>query len=303
MPVDANGRKPKWLKVRLPSGEGYVRLKNRVRALGLHTVCEESNCPNVADCWARATCTIMILGETCTRGCAFCAVKTGRPEKPDPDEPERVATAVSRSGWKYVVLTSVTRDDLGDGGASVFAECIRRIRKASPGIRVEVLIPDFGGAWEPLRTVLEAGPDVLGHNLETVRRLTPEVRSRSDYDRSLEVLRRAKAAKAGQRTKSGIQLGHGETEEEVIRVFEDLAGVGCDILTIGQYLKPTGRPRHRDVMRYVPPEEFERLAELAEAKGIRHVFSGPLVRSSFRAEEIFPDSRVTSGLTRESERA
>lgn len=280
-------RKPSWLKVRLPQGRKYVDLKRRVRGLKLNTVCEEALCPNVSECWGRGTCTIMILGDICTRACSFCAVTSGRPEGLDRAEPERVARAVAESGWRYVVLTSVNRDDLEDGGASIFAECIRRIRRHSPGTRVEVLTPDFEGKERDLRTVLEAEPDVFAHNIEVVRRLQKIVRSKSTYECSMHVLKQAKEIRPAQIVKSGLQLGHGETEDEVLECFDDLSAVGLDVLTIGQYLQPTGGGRHREVRRYVPPEEFARLGREARARGIRHVFSGPLVRSSYKAEQVF----------------
>lgn len=280
-------RKPSWLKVRLPSGQKYFALRSRVRDLNLNTVCEESLCPNIAECWGRGTCTIMILGDTCTRACGFCAVKAGKPSGLDLQEPRRVARAVAESGWSYVVVTSVARDDLADGGASIFAETIRRIRAESPGTRVEVLIPDFEAREASLRAVVEAHPDVLAHNVEVVRRLQKIVRSRSSYETSLAVLRLAKEFEPSQITKTGLQVGHGETEKEILELFDDLATIRVDVLTIGQYLKPTASPRHRDVERFVPPEEFERLAEEARRRGIPFVFAGPLVRSSYKAEQVF----------------
>lgn len=279
--------KPPWLKVRLAQGAEYARLKRRVRALRLNTVCEESLCPNVSECWGRGTCTIMILGNVCTRACSFCAVRSGRPTGLDTGEPERVARAVAESGWSYVVITSVNRDDLADGGASIFAETIRKIRAYSAGTKVEVLTPDFQGNDAALETVLSARPDVFAHNIEVVKRLQRTVRSRSSYECSIGVLRRAKELRPGQITKTGLQLGHGETEEEVLECFDDLARVGVDVLTIGQYLQPTAKGRHRRVRRYLPPKEFDRLGEEARRRGIRHVVSGPLVRSSYRAEQVF----------------
>jgi len=280
-------RKPPWLKVRLPHGEEYFRLIRRVRDLKLNTVCEESNCPNLSECWGRGTCTIMILGNLCTRACGFCAVKAGRPTELDLQEPERVAKAVAESGWSYVVLTSVARDDLADGGSAIFAECIRRIRESARGTRIEVLIPDFQGSEGSLLKVLNARPDVFAHNIEVVRRLQDSVRSKATYECSMGVLRHAKELMPAQLTKTGLQVGHGETDDEILELFDELAAIRVDVLTIGQYLKPTSSIRHREVKRYLPPEGFERLAGEARSRGIPHVFAGPLVRSSYKAEQVF----------------
>jgi lipoic acid synthetase len=288
-------RKPPWLKVRLPSGEKYFALRARVRQLRLNTVCEESLCPNIAECWGRGTCTIMILGDTCTRACGFCAVKAGRPSGTDLLEPARVAKAVAESGWSYVVVTSVARDDLADGGASIFAETIRRIRTEAPGTRIEVLIPDFQASESSLRSVIEARPDVLAHNIEVVRRLQRSVRSRSSYETSLGVLRLTKLLEPSQLTKTSLQVGHGENEAEILELFEDLAAIRVDVLTIGQYLKPSDSARHREVERYATPEDFERLADEARRRGIPFVFAGPLVRSSYKAEQVFAGTAGADG--------
>ncbi|MGI8927469.1 MAG: lipoyl synthase [Tepidiformaceae bacterium] len=275
--------KPPWLKVRLPAGENFARLRDLMRGQQLHTVCEEARCPNIGDCWNRGTATFMILGDTCTRSCGFCAVKTGRPETLDRGEPARVALAVARMGLTHAVITSVNRDELEDGGAAIFAETIRRIRQLSPGTTIEVLIPDFKGNWDALATVLAARPEILNHNTESVPRLYHQVRPQAIYERSLELLRRAKALAPDGLTKSGLMVGLGETREELLPVFADLAASGVDILTIGQYLRPS--PAHLPVARFWHPDEFAELKERALALGFRHVEAGPLVRSSYHAEE------------------
>lgn len=275
--------RPPWLKVRFPAGGNYARLQGLMREQGLHTVCEEARCPNIGDCWSRGTATFMILGDTCTRSCGFCAVKTGRPGTIDPGEPRRVALAIQRMELRHAVITSVNRDELPDGGAGVFAETIRWTRKLSPGTTIEVLIPDFKGDPDALRIVLDAQPEILNHNTETVPRLYSTVRPQARYERSLEVLRRARELDPGTLTKSGLMVGLGETREELVTVFEDLRAVDVDILTVGQYLQPT--PAHLPVVRYWTPEEFASLKESALALGFRHVESGPLVRSSYHAEE------------------
>ncbi len=277
----ARSRLPSWFKARPDPGPGYLAMKRLVRGLGLHTVCEEARCPNIWECWNSGTATVMILGRVCTRRCGFCAVATGRPTGLDLDEPRRVAQAVKTLGLRHVVITSVNRDDLADGGAGVFAETIRETRAAVPGCVVEVLIPDFQGSAAALDTVLSARPDILNHNLETVPRLYPRVRPQAKYPRSLGVLARARAA--GLTTKTGIMAGLGETPDEVRRVMSDLVETGCDILTIGQYLQPT--ITHLPVERYYRPEEFAALREAGEASGIPRVFAGPLVRSSYHAAE------------------
>ena len=276
-------RKPAWLKVKLPTGEGYATTLRVAREQRLHTVCEDALCPNIAECWGRKTATFMILGDVCTRSCGFCAVKTGRPTELDLDEPRRTAQAVATLGIKHAVITSVNRDELEDGGAAIFAETIRRIREASPGTRVEVLTPDFLGKAEALRTVWDARPDVFAHNIECVPRLQRKVRSAANFERSIAVLEGAKAA--GLLSKTGIQVGHGESWEELLGVMDDLARIRLDVFTIGQYLQP-GR-EYLPVRRYYTPEEFVRLREEARSRGIPHVMSGPLVRSSYRAEEPF----------------
>lgn len=274
-------RRPEWLKVRVPGGDEYARIKHLIGDRRLHTVCEEARCPNMGECWNAGTATFMILGDVCTRSCGFCAVKTGRPEGLDLEEPHRVAEAIRIMGVRHAVITSVNRDELPDGGAAIFAETIRQARVVNPDVTVEVLIPDFRGVAWALALVIDAAPDILNHNTETVPRLYPRVRPQAKYDRSLEVIRRAKAA--GMTTKSGLMLGLGERTEEVERVMEDLRAAGCDILTLGQYLQPTRE--HLAVERFVHPDEFRALKEYGRALGFRHVESGPLVRSSYHAHE------------------
>ncbi|MDL2334657.1 MAG: lipoyl synthase [Chloroflexota bacterium] len=287
-------RHPDWIKARMPSGENYQDLKKILRGLTLNTVCEEARCPNIGECWDQRTATIMILGDVCTRACGFCAVKTGRPTWNDEDEPARVAEAVAQMHLEHVVVTSVARDDLPDGGAHIFAETIRQLRHAVPSMGVEVLIPDFNGSDAPLRTVMEAQPDILNHNLETVERLQKPVRKRARYGRSLEVLARAKemaleiAGKPGTvNTKSSLMVGLGETREELHQAFVDLRGVDCDILTIGQYLRPS--EQHLPLERYYEPSEFQEMRTEALALGFKHVESGPLVRSSYHARDQVPE--------------
>ncbi|MGZ6328281.1 MAG: lipoyl synthase [Candidatus Limnocylindrales bacterium] len=288
-------RHPEWIRARLPAGENYHQLKGLMRSLTLNTVCEEARCPNIGECWEQRTATIMILGDTCTRACGFCAVKTGRPEWNDEDEPRRVAEALGRLGLEHVVITSVARDDLADGGAHIFAETIRALRAACPGMGVEVLIPDFNGAEPPLRTVMAAAPDILNHNLETVERLQKPVRRRARYGRSLEVLARAKTlsreltgADDRVHTKSSLMVGLGETREELSQAFRDLRAVDCDVLTVGQYLQPSSQ--HLPVMRYVHPDEFADFRAEGLALGFKHVESGPLVRSSYHARDQVPEA-------------
>jgi lipoic acid synthetase len=292
-------RHPDWIKARIPSGETYQDVRRLLHGLSLHTVCEEAHCPNVGECWDMRTATIMILGDTCTRACGFCAVKTGKPTVHDLDEPRRVAEAIRGLGLDHVVVTSVARDDLADGGASVFADTITRLRAACPGMGVEVLIPDFNGDEAPLRTVMAAGPDILNHNVETVARLQKPVRKRARYDRSLGVLERAKryalelggeAGLAAVHTKSSIMVGLGETRPELHQAFIDLRAVDCDILTLGQYLRPT--QEHLPVERYYHPDEFAEMREEALALGFKHVESGPLVRSSYHARDQVPDAEA-----------
>jgi lipoic acid synthetase len=283
MATATRAARPPWLKVRFPAGENYGRLQELMRGQVLHTVCEEARCPNIGDCWNRGTATFMILGDTCTRSCGFCAVKTGRPGTVDHGEPARVALAVQRMGLRHAVITSVNRDELPDGGAGIFAETIRWVRKLSPGTTIEVLIPDFKGDWDALATVTAARPEILNHNTESVPRLYHRVRPQAVYSRSLELLERAKSLDPGSYTKSGLMVGLGETFDEMRDVLRDLAARRVDILTVGQYLQPT--PAHLPVVRYWHPDEFVALKEQALAMGFRHVEAGPLVRSSYHAEE------------------
>jgi lipoyl synthase len=275
--------KPEWLKARAPVGENFHQLKKLARGLGLHTVCESAQCPNIGECWNHGTATFMLLGDICTRRCGFCAVPKGKPQAIDYEEPARVAEAVATLGIKHAVVTSVNRDDDNVGGAKIFAETIRQIRLLAPGCRVEVLIPDFQGLEEPLRIVLDAEPDVLNHNTETVPRLYRAVRSGARYLRTLDLLENAKKFSPGMVTKSGVMVGLGESAEELIEVFTDLAGRGVDILTVGQYLRPSRD--HLPIARFYTPDEFRMLKEEALARGFRHVESGPLVRSSYHAHE------------------
>jgi len=275
-------RRPPWLRVRAPTGDTYRWLKRLMRAKELHTICEEAHCPNIGECWGHRTATFLILGDTCTRNCRFCNVQTGRPAPPDPNEPERVAQAARAMDLRHAVVTSVDRDDLPDGGASVFAAVIRRIRALQPGCTVEVLIPDFRGQIEPLRTVMDARPDILNHNVETVSRLFRAVQPQCRYEWSLAVLRNAKALWPEAITKSGLMVGLGETTDEVLDVMRDLRELDVDILTIGQYLQPTGQ--HAPISRYYTPEEFETFRERGYEMGFRWVESDALVRSSYNAE-------------------
>jgi lipoic acid synthetase len=277
----AGARKPPWLKVRLPSGSAYSELKDLMRGLSLHTVCEEAMCPNIGECWEEREATFLILGAKCTRRCGFCDVATARPDAVDEDEPDRIAGAVKAMGLRYVVLTGVARDDLEDGGARIWAAAIRAVRRTVPGCGVEVLPTDFKGGERDLATVIEAEPDVFAHNLETVRRLHARIRPAFGYDRSLEVLRTAKRLRSHQLTKSNLILGMGERPTEVAEALHDLADAGCDIVTIGQYLQPT--QFHLPVDRWVRPEEFAEHRRVGESLGIAHVEAGPLVRSSYHA--------------------
>jgi lipoyl synthase len=275
--------KPEWLKVRAPGSENYLRLKGLMKELKLNTVCEDARCPNIGECWHHGTATFMILGDVCTRACAYCAVAHGRPNELDTAEPQRVAEAIARMGLQYAVVTSVDRDDLADGGAFIFAETIRLTRERVPSCRIEVLIPDFQGLESSLRTVLDAGPDVLNHNTETVPRLYRMARSGGRYSRTLELLDRSRQYKPAIATKTGLMVGLGEEFDEVVAVFDDLRRVGVSILTIGQYLRPT--PSHAPMARYYHPDEFVALKRIALARGFVHVESGPLVRSSYHAHE------------------
>ncbi|MFL2664286.1 MAG: lipoyl synthase [Crocinitomicaceae bacterium] len=273
--------KPKWLRVKLPTGESYREVRRLVDKHKLHTICESGSCPNMGECWGEGTATFMILGNICTRSCGFCAVKTGRPLAVDLMEPKRVSESVKLMKVKHAVLTSVDRDDLIDGGADIWVDTVTAIRRESPSTTLETLIPDFAGKWDNLQKIIDVAPEIVSHNLETVRRLTKEVRIQAKYDRSLEVLFRLK--KGGMKTKSGVMLGLGETEEEVIETMEDLRSVNVDILTLGQYLQPT--PKHLFVQEFITPEQFQYYKDLGLKMGYKYVESGPLVRSSYRAEK------------------
>ncbi|MGE0459960.1 MAG: lipoyl synthase [Vicinamibacterales bacterium] len=275
--------KPDWLKVRAPGSENYLRLRGIMRDLKLNTVCEDAHCPNIGECWHHGTATFMILGDICTRACAYCAVAHGRPGPLDLEEPGRVADAVEKMALKYAVITSVDRDDLPDGGAGIFAETIRQIKQRMPATRVEVLIPDFKGEDEPLKTVLDARPDVLNHNTETVPRLYRMARSGGKYTRTLELLERSRIYAPGIPTKTGLMVGLGEEQEELVEVFKDLRKAGVSILTLGQYLRPS--PDHAVMTRYYHPDEFAELKRIALGLGFAHVEAGPLVRSSYHAHE------------------
>lgn len=285
-------RKPEWLRVQAPGGESYVAIKETLRARNLYTVCEEARCPNVGECWRGGTATFMLLGDTCTRACGFCAVKTGNPRgRVDAGEPSKIAEAVAAMKLRYVVLTTVDRDDLPDSGAAHFAATIRSIRALEAKILVETLTGDFRGEEAALRAMLDARPDVFAHNIETVARLTPRVRDkRAGYEKSLRVLALARTIGGARFTKSSIQVGHGENEDEVVATMRDLRRVGVDLLTLGQYLRPT--PKHLPVIEYVTPEQFARYRDLGLELGFQHVASGPLVRSSYRAGEHFVESAL-----------
>lgn len=276
-------RKPEWIRARFPGGERYLELKRILREGQLHSVCEEARCPNIGECFNAGTATFMILGDTCTRACGFCDVTSGRPQALDLLEPFRLARTVERLGLDYAVITSVNRDDLDDGGASVFAACLRAIRQRLPACEVEVLIPDFEGNWEALRTVVEAQPVVLNHNTETVPRLYRRVRPKARYSRSLELLARVKQINPAMTTKSGVMVGLGETVEELRQTLTDLRAHDVDLVTVGQYLRPS--PKHLPVERYWHPDEFAAIAEAGRALGFRHIEAGPLVRSSYHAGE------------------
>ncbi len=283
-------QKPDWLKIRVPAGKEYLGIREIVNRHKLHTICTSGNCPNMYDCWERGTATLMILGDVCTRSCGFCNVKTGKPAPADPGEPERVAESVRLMGLKHCVLTSVDRDDMKDGGAGLWAATIRAVKEKNPGITIEALIPDFQGEKELIHTVIDAGPEVISHNLETVRRLTPEVRSVASYDRSLMVIRTI--ADAGIRAKSGIMTGLGETKEEILEAMDDLRMAGCEVFTLGQYLQP-GKD-HLPVASFTTPQEFEAFRKAGLEKGFTHVESHPLVRSSYKAEKHVPEKPVKS---------
>jgi lipoyl synthase len=281
--VTLRPRLPDWLRVKMPGGPRYIELKHLMQDHQLHTVCEEAHCPNIGECWERGTATFMILGDICTRRCHYCAVTTGRPTGIDLQEPGRLAETVRMMGLRYCVITSVNRDDLPDGGAFIFAACIKKVRAEAPGCKVEVLIPDFAGAWPALQKVIDARPDVLNHNIESTQRIFPRVRPRGNYRLSLDLLGRVKEMGSGMVTKSGIIVGMGETREEVLETMQDLRGVGCDLLTIGQYLRPSAN--HLPIDRFYTPAEFAEMRQIGEEMGFKHVASGPLVRSSYHADE------------------
>lgn len=275
-----SNRKPKWLKVKLPTGEAYKKIRSVTKSRSLHTICESGNCPNMGECWGAGTATFMILGNICTRSCGFCNVKTGRPLPVDILEPEKVAQSIKLMGIKHAVITSVDRDELKDGGSSIWAETIKAVRKINPETTMETLIPDFKGKQEDIQRIIDVAPEVVSHNMETVRRLTKKVRIQAQYDRSLKTLRIL--YQGGMRTKSGIMLGLGEKEDEVIETMEDLRSVGVSILTMGQYLQPS--TKHLPVIEFIHPDQFKALKEKAFSFGFSHVESGPLVRSSYHAE-------------------
>ena len=288
--------KPHWLRRKLPDPEALQKMRGLLQHHGLNTVCEGALCPNRGECFNQGTATFLILGRTCTRNCTFCAIPSEeRPPVPDPQEPRRIVEAASEMGLTHVVVTSVTRDDLEDGGASHFAATVRSLKRVQPAMSVEVLIPDFKGSLSSLKTVVDSGPDIVNHNVETVPRLYPEVRPQADYHRSLRLLKGIKEINPGSVTKSGLMLGLGERKDEVLEVMENLAGISCDLLTLGQYLQPSGR--HHPVVRYVPPEEFEELLSQGERMGFKAVFAAPFVRSSFHAAEIFKKIQSTTEVT------
>jgi len=278
--------RPDWLKVRIPSGDDYNEVRRILRSHNLNTICEDAMCPNIAECWGKhRTATFMILGDICTRACAFCAVTSGRPTEYDMQEPGRVASAIADLKLRHAVITSVDRDDLADGGAFIFAETVRAIRTLDAEVKIELLTPDFQGSLESVRTILDAGPDIFSHNIETVQRLYPAIRFKSDYRRSFGLLKSAKEMSPRTITKTGIMLGLGETKEEVIELLHDAAEAGVDIFTMGQYLRPS--MKHAEIQRYYHPDEFVELRSEGLRVGIRWVFSGPLVRSSYHAEDVF----------------
>lgn len=278
-------KKPLWLKKRIPPYEDLLKVKTVLERTGLHTVCEEARCPNLGECFSQGTATFLILGDVCTRNCGFCAVQHGIPSPPKEDEPEQIAKAIREMDIRYAVITSVTRDDLDDGGASFFARTIEAIRKEDQEIKVEVLVPDFRGDLSSLEVILRASPDILNHNMETVPRLYPQVRPQADYRRSLHLLLESKRSSPKIQTKSGFMLGLGESHQEIIELMEDLRKAGCDLLTIGQYLQP--RSDRLPVARFIPPEEFEKYKRIGEGMGFRAVASGPFIRSSFHASDMF----------------
>ncbi len=276
-------RLPTWLKVKMPSGQNYSNLQNLIKTQGLHTVCEEARCPNIGECWEKETATFMILGDICTRACTYCAVTTGRPINLDLEEPKRLANTVKILDLKYAVITSVNRDDLPDGGAFIFAQCIKQIKKKVPTCKVEVLTPDFQGDWKSLKVVTDANPETFNHNIETVKRIFPRVRAKGDYELSLRLLDKVKDLIPDGVTKSGMMVGLGETKTEIIDTMEDLLQHRCDLLTIGQYLRPS--QKHAPISKWYTPEEFTELGKIGMEMGFKHVASGPLVRSSYHADE------------------
>ncbi|MFP3859804.1 MAG: lipoyl synthase [Bacteroidales bacterium] len=274
-------RLPSWMKMQMPKGDTYSRMKNRLNDNNLHTICTSGNCPNIGECWNRGTATFMILGEICTRSCKFCGVKTGKPLPPDTNEPKKIARTINILGIAHAVITSVDRDDLEDGGAGIWAETVKEVKKLNPGITVETLIPDFNGKTELIDMVIKSGPEVISHNLETVRRLTPQIRTKAKYETSLDVIHHI--ASSGVIAKSGIMLGLGETEEEIFQTMDDLLEKGCKVFTIGQYLQPT--VDHLPVSEFIEPEKFEYYKEIGIQKGFSFVESSPLVRSSYHADK------------------
>ncbi len=286
-PEPRRRRLPPWLKRPLPTGNAVLKTRRLLDGLGLNTVCAEAGCPNMTECWSRHTATFMILGEHCTRACRFCSVVAGKPLPPDESEPDRLAQAAAQLGLRHVVITSVTRDDLDDEGAGQFARCVAAVRAQIQPVAVELLVPDFHAREDCLQVIADAAPEVCGHNVETVPRLHARVRPQADYERSLQTLRLAKRLAPGMRTKSGLMVGLGESLDELVGVFRDLRAVGCDLLTIGQYLRPTRTERNVPVERYYPPEEFDELAAIAEESGFAGVASGPFVRSSYFAETLY----------------
>ena len=278
--------RPDWLKVRIPSGDTYFEVRRILRSHKLNTICEDAMCPNIAECWGRhRTATFMILGDICTRACAFCAVTSGKPTEYDLMEPARVAAAIADLKLRHAVITSVDRDDLSDGGAMIFAETVREIRKLDPNVKIELLTPDFQGSLQSVKTIIDAGPDIFSHNIETVRRLYPTIRFKSDYTASFGLLKAAKGVSSNIFIKTGIMVGLGETKEEILELMQHAVEAGVDILTIGQYLRPS--VKHAEIKKYYHPDEFVELRELGRSFGIRWVLSGPLVRSSYHAEDVF----------------
>ncbi|MEO0446456.1 MAG: lipoyl synthase [Verrucomicrobiota bacterium] len=291
-------KKPDWIKVRLPNNPVFWSTKSLISDLRLHTVCEEAQCPNRWECWGQGTATFMIAGDRCTRACGFCAVSTAKPFALEADEPQRVAEATSRMSLNHIVITAVARDDLADGGAEHFARTIEAVRRKNPELVIEILVPDFNGKDDAIQTVMDAHPHIFNHNLETVERLTPLVRSRAKYQRSLDVLKQAKAMLPTVATKSGLMLGLGETEEELFRAMDDLREHDVTVLTLGQYLRPS--PSHLPVVEYIHPDRFAEFKQVAEAKGFIHVASGPLVRSSYHAADFRPELDAQVGVQKEA---